>query len=42
MELSEAFQVAIPFKDFCTIKHPEWYEPQLSVEKTVKVPRKRY
>jgi hypothetical protein len=29
------------FKDFCTIKHPEWYEPQVSVDKKVKVPRKK-
>ena len=26
------------FKDFCTIKHPEWYEPQLSGDKKGKVP----
>jgi hypothetical protein len=25
----------------CTIKHPEWYEPQVSMDKKVKVPRKK-
>jgi hypothetical protein len=38
--LSEEFHVAISFKYFCNIKHPEWYEPQVSVDKKVKVPRK--
>jgi hypothetical protein len=42
MALSEAFHTTMSFKDFCTIKHPEWYEPQVSVDKKVKVPRKRY
>jgi hypothetical protein len=41
MVLGEAFHVAMSFKDFCTIKHPEWYEPQVSVDKKVKVPRKK-
>jgi hypothetical protein len=36
-----AFHIAMSFKDFCTIKHPEWYEPQVSVDKKVKVPRKK-
>ena len=26
MENSEAFHAATSFKEFCTIKHPEWYE----------------
>jgi len=29
MVLSEAFQTTMSFKYFCTIKHPEWYEPQV-------------
>jgi hypothetical protein len=41
MVLSEAFHVAMSFKDFCTIKHPEWYEPQVSMDKKVKVPREK-
>jgi hypothetical protein len=41
MVLSETFHAAMSFKDFCTIKHPEWYEPQVSVDKKVKVPRKK-
>jgi hypothetical protein len=41
MALSEAFHVAMPFKDFFTIKHPKWYEPQVSMDKKVKVPRKK-
>jgi hypothetical protein len=41
MVLSEAFHTTMSFKDFCTIKHPEWYEPQVSVDKKVKVPRKK-
>jgi hypothetical protein len=41
MELSEAFYAAMSFKDVCTIKHPEWYEPQVSVDKKVKVPREK-
>jgi hypothetical protein len=41
MAHSESFHVSMSFKDFCTIKHPEWYEPQVSVDKKVKVPRKK-
>jgi hypothetical protein len=40
-ELSATFHADMSFKDFCTIKHPEWYEPQVSVDKKVKVPRKK-
>jgi hypothetical protein len=40
-ELGLAFHADMSFKDFCTIKHLEWYEPQLSVDKKVKVPRKK-
>jgi hypothetical protein len=40
-ELGPAFHADMSFKDFCTIKHPEWYEPQVSVDKKVKVPRKK-
>jgi hypothetical protein len=39
-ELGTTFHVDMSFKDFCTIKHPKWYEPQVSVNK-VKVPRKK-
>jgi hypothetical protein len=41
MVLGEAFQTAMSLKDFCTIKHHEWYEPQVSVDNKVKVPRKK-
>jgi hypothetical protein len=41
MALGEAFYAAMSIKDFCTIKHPEWYEPQVSMDKKVKVPRKK-
>ena len=41
MVLSEAFQVAMSFKYFFTIKHPEWYEPQGSMDNKVKLPRKK-
>ena len=40
-ELGATFHATISFKDFCTIKHPKWYEPQVSVDKKVKVPRKK-
>jgi len=30
MALGEAFYTTISFKEFCTIKHLEWYEPQLA------------
>jgi hypothetical protein len=30
MALGEAFYTAMTFKEFFTIKHPEWYEPQLA------------
>jgi hypothetical protein len=36
-ELGLAFHTDMSFKDFCTIKHPEWYEPQLSGNKKGKV-----
>jgi hypothetical protein len=39
MELSEAFHASRSFNDFFTIKHPKWYEPQVSMDKKVKVPR---
>ena len=32
MALGEAFYTAMTFKEFCTIKHPEWYEPQLGAD----------
>jgi hypothetical protein len=32
MALGEAFYTAMTFKEFCTIKHPEWYEPQLAAD----------
>jgi hypothetical protein len=41
MVLSKAFHIAMSFGYFCTIKHPEWYEPQVSMDKEVKVPRKK-
>ena len=37
MVLSEPFHATMSFKDFYTIKHPEWYEPQLSGNKKGKV-----
>jgi hypothetical protein len=40
-ELGPTFHADMSFKDFCTVKHPEWYEPQVSVDKKVKVPRKK-
>jgi hypothetical protein len=40
MVLSEAFHATMMFNDFFTIKHHKWYEPQVSVDKKVKVPRK--
>jgi hypothetical protein len=36
-ELGPAFHKDMSFKDFFTIKHPEWYEPQLSGNKKGKV-----
>jgi hypothetical protein len=41
MVLSKEFHADMLFKDFCTIKHPEWYEPQVSMDKKVKMPRKK-
>jgi hypothetical protein len=35
MELSEAFHATMSFKYFCTIKNPEWYESQVSVDNKV-------
>jgi hypothetical protein len=35
------FRATMSFKDFFTIKHPEWYEPKILVENKVKVPRKK-
>jgi hypothetical protein len=32
MELGEAVYTAMTFKEFCIIKCPEWYEPQLAAE----------
>jgi hypothetical protein len=32
MVFGEAFYTAMTFKEFCTIKHPEWYEPQLAAD----------
>jgi len=32
MELAEAVYTAMTFKEFCIIKCPEWYEPQLAAE----------
>jgi len=40
-ELGTTFHADMSFKDFCTVKHPEWYEPQVLVDKKVKVPRKK-
>ena len=40
-ELGMEFHADMSFKDFCTIKHPEWYGPQVSMDKKVKVPRKK-
>jgi hypothetical protein len=40
MVLSKAFHATMSFKDFFNIKHPKWYEPQVSLDKKVKVPRK--
>jgi hypothetical protein len=34
MVLSEAFQAAMSFKDFFTIKHPEWYDPKYDKDST--------
>jgi hypothetical protein len=28
----EAFHKAMSFKEICTIKHPDWYEPQLAAD----------
>ena len=36
-ELGTKFHADMSFKDFWTIKHPEWYEPQLSGDKKGKV-----
>jgi hypothetical protein len=36
-ELGTEFHANMSFKDFCTIKHPEWYEPQLLGDKKGKV-----
>jgi hypothetical protein len=36
-ELGTEFHADMSFKDYCTIKHPEWYEPQLSGHKKGKV-----
>jgi hypothetical protein len=33
MALSKVFHAAMSFKDFRTIIHPEWYEPQISMDK---------
>jgi len=41
MALSDAFNAIMSFKDFYTIKHPKWYEPQVSLDNKVKVPRKK-
>jgi hypothetical protein len=41
MMLSEAFHASMSFMDFYTIKHPKWYEPQVSVDKKVKVVMKK-
>jgi hypothetical protein len=41
MALSDEFHTIMSFKDFCTIKHPEWYEPQVLVGNKVKMPRKK-
>jgi hypothetical protein len=41
MVLSEAFHIAMSFKYFFTIKYSEWYEPQLSLDKKVKLSRKK-
>jgi hypothetical protein len=40
-ELGMVFHAAMPFKEFCTIKHLECYEPQVLVEKKVNVRRKK-
>jgi hypothetical protein len=40
-ELGSTFHADMSFKDFCTIKHPESYEPQLSVDKKGMVPTKK-
>jgi hypothetical protein len=36
-ELGTEFHTDISFKHFCTIKHLQWYEPQVSVDKKRKV-----
>ena len=36
-ELGTEFHANMSFKDFCTIKHPEWYEPQIWGDKKGKV-----
>jgi hypothetical protein len=36
MVLSEAFHATMSFKYFFTIKHLEWYEPKVSVDKKKK------
>jgi hypothetical protein len=38
-ELGTAFHTDMSFKDFCTIKHPEWYEPLLRYTMTVRMRR---
>jgi hypothetical protein len=37
-ELGTKFHANMSFKDFYTIKHPEWYEPQISGDKKGNVP----
>jgi hypothetical protein len=41
LAFSEAFHTTMSFKDFFTIQHPEWYKPQVSMEKKVNVSRKK-
>jgi len=41
MVLTEAFHESMSFKDFFTIKHPEWYETKVLVNKKVNMPRKK-
>jgi hypothetical protein len=41
MELSNPFHIAMSFKDFFTIKNPQLFEPQVSMNKKVKVPMKK-